>query len=249
LVVAEVRQAPLDEVVELLQGLGSVNGPAKGRGLRFTQGLDPCRLDDLPQGAVVMARTGVGWLSRLAGPGLSVVGIKIPLTAFWLAVWRQQNLVTSSLVAIEIFHQPLFFSQKQLLGLVTLGKKVLAVHHAHRDRAGWHPVAQGLVQPPFVRRLVLDGVDLVVLNQCIQVHHHILAIAGVVDADVAHPMSVDFELLRKVAHGSKEAQDFLRMMKHIVGFRAHFHQDIDNVGLDCMKPAVLRVELIAQDEA
>jgi hypothetical protein len=41
----------------------------------------------------------------------------------------------------------------------------------------------------------------------------------------------------------------LRVVQDIVGFLTHLHQQINHVRIHLVKPAVLQIELIAQDQA
>ena len=105
---------------------------------------------------------------------------------------------------------------------------------------------QLLVEPPFVGVLVLQRLRTVVGHQGGQVVGHRLAVAGVVNRHIAHAVPRLAQVAGQVAHGSKDGEDFLRVVQHVVGLLPHFHQHVDHAIVARGKPAVLGIELIAQ---
>ncbi len=86
-------------------------------------------------------------------------------------------------------------------------------------------------------------------HQRIEVVRDRLPVAGVVDRHIAHPMPGTPQACSERAHGREDRQDFLRVMQHVVGFLPHFHQHIDHARIARGEPAVLRIELVAQNQA
>ena len=161
---------------------------------------------------------------------------------------RHQNAVLLALLAVEAFHQPLLFAGKLPGCFVACGVEVFAVHHAHRHRVRGAPEAQGFIEPPLIGRLVFDRRGLVMGDQGVEVGSQALAVAHVVDGHVAHPVARAFEPGCEIAHGCKNAQHLLRMVAHVIGLAAHFHQHVDHIVIHLAEPAVQRVQLIAQDQ-
>jgi hypothetical protein len=62
-------------------------------------------------------------------------------------------------------------------------------------------------------------------------------------------VTVGAQLGGKVTHGRKDGNDFLRMMAYVVCFAAHLHQHVHHALVSLCKPAVLWVELVAQNKA
>ncbi|MNT42429.1 hypothetical protein D3C72_1788480 [compost metagenome] len=52
----------------------------------------------------------------------------------------------------------------------------------------------------------------------------------------------------QVAHGGEDGEDLLRVVQHVVGLLPHFHQHVDHAVVLRGKPAVLGVELVAQQQ-
>ena len=57
------------------------------------------------------------------------------------------------------------------------------------------------------------------------------------------------QLPGKVAHGGKDGDDFLGVVQDVIGFLADLHQHVDRMVIGRREPAVLRIELVAEDEA
>lgn len=86
------------------------------------------------------------------------------------------------------------------------------------------------------------------LDQVIQVGGKRLTVFGIVDGQVVHAVAVLAQPPRQIAHGGEDGDDFLRVVEDVVGFLAHFHHHEDHVVARFSEPAVLAVELVAQDE-
>ena len=248
-VVAKVRQRGGDEGVQAVQGLGAVQRPAQRGGLRRAKAGHARALYHGPQGAVVVLRAPVGGLRRGAGPGLAVVMVKVPLPAFGLAVGVQHHLVAAAHVAVEVLHQPLAAPVHKSGQVAPGGQEMLAVHRLAGQGLRCCPVPQLGIEPPFVGLLPLHGLGTIVRGQGGQVVRDGLAVAGVVQRHIAHAVAGRAQLARKVAHGGKDGQDFLRVVQHVVSFLAHLHQHIDHLRVHLRKPAVAGVELVAKHQA
>ena len=64
-----------------------------------------------------------------------------------------------------------------------------------------------------------------------------------------HPVAGLAELAREGAHGGEDGQDLLGVVEDVVGLLADLHQHVDHVRAGFGKPAVQRVELVAEDQA
>ena len=71
----------------------------------------------------------------------------------------------------------------------------------------------------------------------------------IVNRNVMNAMPRRFQLRRKIAHPRKNSEYFLRMVQHVIGLLAQLHQHVNDVVVDRCKPAVQRVELVAQDQS
>ena len=248
-IVAKVRQGVGDEGLQTGQCLGTVQRPAHGVGLRLAKAVDAAALQHGPQCAVVVRGAPVLRLWRGAGPGLAVVMVKIPLTACGLIVLVQQQAVAAAHAAVEMLHQPLAAPVHLGGQIVPRRQKVFAVYRAAVQWGGAGPVLQLGIEPPFVGLLPLHRVGAVVRGQCSQVVGDGLAVAGVVKRHITHAVARSAQLVRQIAHGGKDGQNFLCVVQHVVGFLAHFHQHVDHLRIHLPEPAVLRVELVAQQQA
>ena len=124
-----------------------------------------------------------------------------------------------------------------------------AVHAAHRDRLPGRVVAQLRIQPPLVGLLVLQRGGRVHGQQPVQVAGQGLEVGGVVDGQVTDPVACRAQLCGKAPHRREDRQDLLRVVQHVVGFLAHLHQHIHHLRIHLLEPAVLGVELVAQQQA
>ena len=76
-----------------------------------------------------------------------------------------------------------------------------------------------------------------------------LAVVGVADLQVAHPVAGGLQRGGKGAHRSEDRQHLLRVVAHVVGLAAHLHHQVEHVGARDVEPGMGGVELVAEDEA
>ena len=250
--VAEMGQGVLDEGRQVRAGLVGVQWPGQAIGLRVAERGDASVDDGLPEFAVVVRRTPVCGLWRLAGPGLAVVGVEVPLATLGLAVGGHQHAMLAAHVPVEVLHQPLLAACEEPRRFVSLGEEVLGVDLLHVQSLGpavLRPPFQGLVQAPFIRALIDHGVGLMVVDEGVEVGRDALAVAGVVDGDVAHAVALGAQVSREGPHRGEDGKHLLGVVKHVRGFLPDLHEHVNDVRVDLLKPAVGGVELITQDQA
>ena len=175
--------------------------------------------------------------------------VVVPLAAFGLARLVHQHLVALAHATIEVLHEPLLAALEHLGQLGAGGVEMFAADGLHVKSLQGTPGAQLRVQPPFVGVLVLQALGAVKRHQGGQVVGERLAVAGIVYGHIAHSMPRVAQVAGQVAHGSKDGEDFLRVVQHVVGLLPHFHQHVDHAIVARGKPAVLEIELIAQQQA
>jgi hypothetical protein len=76
----------------------------------------------------------------------------------------------------------------------------------------------------------------------------VLLVVRSVQTEVSDAMPLTGEFLGKAAHGSEKPGHLLDVVSYIVRFLSHLHHGIDHVIPDFLKPAVVRVELIPQNQ-
>jgi hypothetical protein len=81
LIVAKVRQALLDKMIQLLESFRAIQRPAEINLSRVTETFHPGRLNRLPQRSMVVTRPAIPRLAGLSSPGLAILLIVIPATA------------------------------------------------------------------------------------------------------------------------------------------------------------------------
>lgn len=187
--------------------------------------------------------------SRIAAPGLAVVFIEIPASAFRGAVGADQHAGGAAHVPVERLHGPAPTRAEEPGQFVARGVEVLAVDLRHGHPSAAREVEENPVHAPFVGHLVLQRRGLIVPEQELEVGGERLAIVRMVQREVVDAVSVAPQPARKVAHGSEDRDDFLGVVHHIVGFLAHLHEDMDDVGVLPGEPAVQGIELVAEHES
>jgi len=185
----------------------------------------------------------------LPGQGLAILGVEVPLPALGVADGVEQHAVASPQRAVEMLEQPLLAAGEDLGRLAARGVEVAAGNAAAGNGLALGPVIQLGVEPPLIGLLPFEGAGAVVGDQGVEVGRQALAVAGIVDRDMAHAVAGSLELAREVAHRREDRDHLLRVVHDVVGLLAHFQQEVDDVGPGLAVPVVLRVELVAQDEA
>ena len=249
LVLAEPGQCLFAEGVQIGQRLVAVQRPAQRIGLRSAEAGHARGLDGAPQGAVIVWPAPVRGRGRRAGPGGTVVLVEVPASAGRRPVGFQQHAQPASHVAVEGFHAPLPACTEQLTRLVARGEEVHVRRAFHRDGERGRPVAQLRVQSPLVRGLVGERRGAVEREQRVQVLRQPLAVAGVVDGDIADPVTLRAQAGGEGTHGREDRQDLLCVVQHVVGFLPHLHHHVQDAGIHPSEPGMLRVQLVAEDQA
>nr|GEU28581.1 hypothetical protein [Tanacetum cinerariifolium] len=248
---AEVGQGVLDETLELRQRFVAVERPAETGGVRRAEAFRARRFDGRPQRAVVVPAAQVGRLPRDAFPRCAVVMVEVPLTAGRLAVVGHQDAVAHAHVAVKMLHQPAVAAREQLRRLVARRIKMFGVGQRGGDGQCGRVIGQLAIEPVFVGRLPRERLRVVARDQPVEIGRQRLQVVGIVDGEVMHAVAGIAQLLRKIAHGGKDGDDFLRVMEDVVGFLAHLHHHEHDMRLRRRgpgEPAVQAVELIAQDQ-
>ena len=172
--------------------------------------------------------------------------VVVPLAAFGLACLVDQHAVALAHAAVKVLHEPLLAALEHLGQLGAGGVEMFTADGLHVKSLQGTPGAQLRVQPPFVGVLVLQALGAVMGHEGGQVVGDGMAVTGIVNRHIAHAVPRLAQLAGQVAHGSKDGQDFLRVVQHVVGLLPHFHQHVDHAIVARGKPAVLGIELIAQ---
>jgi hypothetical protein len=151
-------------------------------------------------------------------------------------------------MAVKVLHHPLLTARKQPRCLVAQGVEVLAFHHAAGDGSAPPIVGQLRVESPFVGRLVFKGSDVEANHQRIEVIRQRLPVVRIIDRQVVHAVSGRTQLTRQIAHRGEDGDDFLRVVQHVIGFLAHFHQDVQHVVALLLEPGVPWIELVPENQ-
>ncbi len=167
--IAEMRQGFSDEIIELLQGFGPVQRPAKALCTRLAKAGNAGLPDALPEHRMIVLAAPVGRLMRQAGPGFAVVVIEIPPAAQRLAGAGHQHAMTHPHLAVKMFHQPLLALGEKQRGFVAAGVEVFAIDHPTGDGELAGVVGKLPVKPPFVGCLILESTGRIVGDQRIQI--------------------------------------------------------------------------------
>ena len=171
------------------QGFLAVQRPTQPFGLGVAKTVDTGRDYAPPQRAMVMDGADIRRFGVLPGPGLAVVRVEIPTPADRLAVILDQYPVPLANVPIEMLHQPLPPSGEEARGLIPGGVEMFAIDPPAGNRQAMGIVGQLLVQPPFVRLLILERHGAQFGDQGIEIRREGLGVSGIVDAQIADPVA------------------------------------------------------------
>jgi hypothetical protein len=73
-------------------------------------------------------------------------------------------------------------------------------------------------------------------------------LSGVVEGPVGHAMAVGLEVMGKPLYAVQEGEHFLAVVRGVAEFFFGFKQGVDDVFARAVKPGMLGVELVSQDE-
>ena len=249
LVVAEMRQRLVDEGVEVGQGLVAVERPAQVGGVRIAEAGDAGGLDAAPQRRMVVAVAPVGRHRGGARPGLAVLGVEVPAPALRARRPGHQDAVALAQVAVEGLHGPPLPFAEEGGGFVAPGEEMRAVDRLRGDGEAGGVVGELAVEAPFVGFQIFEALAAVAGDQRVEVVRQRLAVGRVVDGEVVHGVAGGPQARREGAHGGEDGEDLLRVVEDVVGFLAHLHEHVADRRVGAGEPGMLRVELVAEDQA
>ena len=185
---------------------------------------------------------------RVARPFLAVVRVEVPHSADGRVVGVDQHAVAAAHVAVEELHAR-HLGREALREFGTLGQEVLAADHRMRQGQRLRGFVQQALHPPLVGLHALEARCAAFGRHLRQVGGEGLAVVGVADLQVAHPVAGGLQRGGKGAHRSEDRQHLLRVVAHVVGLAAHLHHQVEHVGARDVEPGMGGVELVAEDEA
>ncbi len=230
------------------QSFGSVERPGELARLRFAEAADPGGYNGSPQRGMVMPLAAIGRHGGLPSPGLAVVLIIIPASGNRLAAVLHQHAMPNPHVPVEVLHQPLPPAAEQARGFISASQKMFAIHHPAGYGQPLRVALELFIQPPLVRRLILQSRGALFAYQLVQVRCERVRVARVIDSEIPHTMAAAFKLTGKLAHRRENSEDFLAMMEHVIGLLTDFHQDVEHLRAWLDEPTVQAVKLIAENQ-
>ena len=106
-----------------------------------------------------------------------------------------------------------------------------------------------MVQAVFIRCLPLEAGGTGFGDESFEIAGQTLAVIGIIDGDVVHAVAVRTQSARQFAHACEDGQNLLRVVQHVVGFLADFHQHVQHIRIDAVEPGMQGVELVTQQQA
>jgi hypothetical protein len=104
------------------------------------------------------------------------------------------------------------------------------------------------VESPLVGCLVFKGPNAEPNDQRIEVVRQRLPVVRIIDRQVVHAVSGRAQLPRQLAHRGKDGDDLLCVVQHVVGFLAHFHEDVQHIVARLLEPGMAWIELIPENQ-
>ena len=150
-------------------------------------------------------------------------------------------------VPVEAFHQQGFLALEELRQLLAGGEEMFGIEGLGLDTQVVGELLELLVQPVLVGQLVLELLNAALFNQRGNVGAQLLGVVLAVQLVVHHMFSPAPEPVGEALHGLEEGHHFLDMVFNVVGLLAHFGDEIKGVFIIVLVPAVLVVELVAED--
>ena len=155
--VAKQREQLVHKQVQQLQTLLPGHGPSEGSRVHTAHRLDSSFVELAHQGLHV-ARPQLGLRRHVAlGQLLPVVGVVVPLPPFWLSGAVEQHGVALPHHPVKRLHQVLLLALEVGREVVALGQKMMGVARHHFNAPVCRARAQQIIQPPLVRKLVLEA--------------------------------------------------------------------------------------------